>query len=172
MDHAVLAPRTKAQIKDALIEFLYKPVEVSMKRRIDELIIANTRAGKYSYKSFHYKGNQYHCEEGLPPRNWNKLLPQFKNQMDEWLADFKRVEELERPFIFGFLNQVLNSSNHLADYYALLPESAHQPIKAMKIDNPLYPYPFMDKDRVDQLIAKNAVPIQMMKSRMVTNLLL
>jgi hypothetical protein len=172
MDNAVLAPRLKAQIKDALIEFLYTPVERSMKRRLNELIVANTLAGKYSCKSFHYKGQQYHCEDGPPPRNWNKLLPQFKSQMDEWLADFKRIEETERPFIFGFLNQVLNSSNHLADYYALLPDSAHPPIKALKLDDPLHPYPTLSPERINQIIAKSPTAIQMMKARMVTNLLI
>lgn len=173
MEQVILDPRTKAAIKDALVEFLYEPVERSMKRRMDEIIIANTLAGKYSCKSFHYKGQQYHCEDGRPPRAWNKLLPQFKERVDEWLADFRQIEEQERPFVFGFINQVLNSSNHLVDYYELFPDSAHQPIKALAIDTSLmYQYSLMPQDKKDALLLKNAGAIQTMKTRMVTNLLL
>lgn len=169
----ILDPRLKAQIKTALEEFLYEPVQRAFKRRLDEIIMANTLAGGFRVKSFHYKGIQYTSEAWPPPRDWNRLLPQFKARMDEYLTDVKAINEQERPFVFGFINQVLNSSNHLADYYALLPDSAHQPIRALKIDDSnMYPYPLMAKDKMDKIIAQSAKAIQMMKNRMVINLLL
>ena len=169
----ILDPRLKAEIKEALERFLYEPVERAFKRRLDELIIANTLAGGYKVKSFHYKGQQYTSEAWPPPRDWNRLLPQFKTQMDEYLADVKNIDEQERPFVFGFINQVLNSSNHLADYFAMLPDSAHQPIRALKIDDTImYTYPLIAKDKMDRILSQNAKAIQLMKNRMVINLLL
>jgi hypothetical protein len=169
----IINGRLKAEIKEAIERFLYEPVERHFKRRLDEIIIANTLAGKYHVKSFHYKGIQYHCEDGRPPRDWNRLLPQFKEQMDEYLRDVKAIDEKERPFIFGYINQVLNSSNHLADYYALLPDSAHRPIKELNVDTSfMYPYPLMAKDKMDRILVQNQKPIEMLKTRMVTNLLL
>lgn len=169
----IIDPRMKGAIKDALIQHLYEPVERAFKRQLDEIIIGNTLAGNYTTKSFHYKGVQYTCEPGLPPRNWNKLLPQFKARMDEYLAEVRDIDERERPFIFGFLNQVLNSSNHLADYYALIPDSAHAAIRGLKMDTSLmYDYPLMPKDKMDRIIAQNQTAITMLKTRLVTNLLL
>ena len=174
MEPTVIAnPRMKGAIKDALIQFLYEPVERAFKRQLDEIIVANTLAGKHSLKTFHYKGIQYTSEPGLAPRQWNKLQPQFKTRMDEYLAEVKDIDERERPIIFGFINQVLNSSNHFADYYALFPDSAHQPIRALKLETDvMYQYSLMAKDKMDQILKQNQTAIDLMKARMVTNLLL
>jgi hypothetical protein len=169
----IVDPRMKGSIKDALVQFLYEPVERAFKRQLDEIIVANTLAGKYAVKSFHYKGLQYTSEPGIPPRSWNKLLPHLKARMDEYLAEVKDIDERERPIIFGFINQVLNASNHLADYYALFPDSAHQPIRALKLDTDLmYAYPLIAKDKMDRILEQNKPAIELMKARMVTNLLL
>lgn len=169
----IVNPRSKGLIKESLERFLYEPVQRHFKRRLDEIIIANTLEGKYQHKSFHFKGEQYHCEYGLRPRNWNKLLPHLKPRMEKYLADVKHIDDQERPTIFGFINQVLNSSNHFSDYIALFPSSAHPPIRTLLTDpSPMYADPVMDKDKMDHIIEQNQAAISMMKARMVTNLLL
>lgn len=164
-------PRTKAQIKDSLIEFLYTPVEIHMKRRLDTLIIRNTILGGYAEKTFHYKGQQYHCEEGrLPPRAWNKLDPSLRADMDEYLRDVKDIDQRELPFVTGYITKVLNSSNAFGDYLRLLPDSAHQPLRAFIQACPCQTKQLSD-ERIEELLEQNKNTIMMMKTRMVTNLL-
>lgn len=164
--------RTKAQIKESLVEFLYSPVEQHFKRRLDTIIIRNTILGGYAEKTFHYKGQQYHCEEGrLAPRAWNKLDPSLKADMDEYLQDVKHIDEREMPFITGFINKVLNSSNAFGDYLRLLPDSAHQALREFMQTCPCQTKTLSDA-RIEEILEQNKEPIAMMKTRMVTNLLL
>lgn len=164
-------PRTKQLIKDVLYDFLYDPVRNQFQRRLDVLIVRNTLLGGYSHKSFTYKGVLYSSDNGSPPRKANRLVPQLKDSMDEYLADLKQVNEQEVPFVIGFINQVLNASNNLTDYLRILPDSVHYPLEKL-IDK----CPCRDKklndDTVDQLREKNKTSIDMMKARMVTNLLI
>ena len=163
--------RTKAQIKESLHEFLYEPVERHFKRRLDTIIIRNTILGGYAEKTFHYKGQQYHCEETrLAPRAWNKLDPSLRADMDEYLKDVKDIEEREKPFVVGFINKVLNSSNAFGDYLRLLPDSAHAPLREFMQACPCQTKTLSDA-RIEELLEQHKNTITMMKTRMVTNLL-
>jgi hypothetical protein len=164
-------PRTKQLIKDMLYDFLYVPVSNQFQRRLDVLIVKNTLLGGHSHKSFNYKGVLYSTDNGVPPRKANRLLPQLKPSMDEYLADLKQVNEQEVPFVIGFINQVLNSSNNLSDYLRILPESVHYPLEKLIARCPCRENKLND-DTVKQLREKNKASIDMMKARMVTNLII
>lgn len=171
MEQLQFDPRTKAMVKDSLYEFLYGPVQRSYQTRLDSLIIRNTIAGGHPTKSFHYRGNQYQCEGGTrPPRGWNKLMPQFKDEMDALLAEFSDINNRELPFVIGYIGQVLNSSNSFMDYLRLFPDSVHQPIKQIMETCPCCSQQLSD-EKVEELINKHQSAITMMKHRMVQNLL-
>lgn len=164
-------PRTKQQIKDALYDLLYTPVQKQFKLRLDTLIIRNTLLAANSHKSFNYKGVFYTCDAGPAPRKWNRLVPQLREQMDEYLNDLRELNEKELPYVLGYINQVLNASNDLGDYLRLFPDNAHTvieklaetcPCKATKLSN----------ERVAMMWKQNELPINLMKQRMVTNLLI
>jgi len=158
-------------VKDSLYEYIYGPVQKSYRTRLDSLIIRNTIAGGFPTKSFHYKGNQYHCEGGaLPPRGWNKLMPQFKDEMDDLLAEFSDINNRELPFVIGYIGQVLNSSNSFMDYLRLFPDSVHTPIKTIMETCPCCAQQLSD-DKVEAILSKHQDAILMMKKRMVQNLL-
>lgn len=164
-------PRTKQLIKDTLYDFLYLPVQNSFKSRLDVLIVRNTLLGGYSHKSFNYKGVLYSCDNGSPPRKWNRLVPQLKPQMDEYLNDLKQLNEQELPYVVGFINQVLNASNDLQDYLQIFPESVHRPLEKLIASCPCGKLQLSNEKIVD-LREKNAASIDMMKARMVKNLLI
>lgn len=164
-------PRTKQQIKDALYEMLYSPVQKQFKVRLDTIIIRNTLLGGYDHKSFNYKGVQYSCEPGTPPRKWNRLVPQLRAQMDEWLADVEALNSKELPYVLGYINQVLNASSDLMDYLRLFPDCAHQTIKKLAETCPCQTKQLSD-ERVAMMWKQNEAPINLMKQRMVTNLII
>lgn len=164
-------PRTKQQIKDALYGMLYDPVHRSFKNRINDLIIRNTVIGGHSHKSFIYKGVFYDCDTDRPPLRKNRLATQLKPEMEEYLADLKALNEEEIPFVRGFIIQVLNASDSLTDYLKVFPESMHYPLQSLITSYPGHS-PGLDETQVKQLKQKNEKAINLLKQRMVKNLLL
>jgi hypothetical protein len=164
-------PRTKKQIKDMLFAFLYEPVEKQFKQRLDALIIRNTLITGVSHQSFTYKGNLYNMDISPVPRKLTRLVPQLVPDMEAYLADLKQLNDKEIPYVVGFINQVLNASNDLHDYLRVFPQSLHQPIQKL-IDS----YPCRTKrltdEEVREMQTRNQQYIDLVKQRMVTNLLI
>ena len=164
-------PRTKQQIKDMLYAFLYEPVQRQFKNRLDNLIRRNTLMNGASHQSFTYKGNLYTSEVSPPARKLNRLNPQLIPDMDAYLADLKQLNDKEVPYVVGFINQVLNASNDLHDYLRVLPPSLHPPIQKLIDSCPCRTKKLSD-EQVQEMQAKNQHYIDLVKKRMVTNLLI
>jgi len=164
-------PRTKLQIKELLYAFLYAPVERQFKQRLHTLIARNTVVTGASHQSFTYKGNLYVNDPQPVPRKLNRLVPQLHADMDAYLADLKRLNDTEVPYVMGFINQVLNSSNDLHDYLRLLPNSVHPPIQKL-IDSCPCRTKYLSDEQVQEMQIKNQQSIDLVKQRMVTNLLI
>lgn len=171
MDKLEHDPRTKQQIKDALYSFLYDPVTKQFKSRIETLIVRNTVMGGHSHKHFIYKGVLYNADITQPPLKRNRLVPQLRAAMDEYLADLNHLNNDELPFVLGFINQVLNASSDLADYMRVLPESVHHPLQQLLATCPCRSTN-LAQDRVESLRLKNQEPINLIKQRLIINLLI
>jgi len=163
-------PRTKEQIKEALYAFIYSPVERSFNQRLNNLILRNAVSLCYSHRSFYYKGKMYSVDTGRPPLLRNKLSPQFTTQMEEYLEDLRQLKEEELPYVTGFINQVLNASNGFEDYLHILPESVHKPIEKM-INQCACRNRQLSDEAIQLLKEKNKEPINMLKQRMLMNLI-
>ena len=164
-------PRTKQQIKEAIYANLYSPIEKQFKQRLDTLIIKNTVISGYSHKSFMYKNVLYNCDEHPLPRKMNRLAVQLHGDMNEYLAELKHLNEKELPYVLGYINQVLNSSNDLCDYLRLLPEAVHSPLRHLIATCPCKSAK-LPSETVAVLQEKNKKSIALMRKRMVTNLLI
>lgn len=164
-------PRTKQQIKDMLYAFLYDPVQKQFKARLDSLIQRNTVILGAGHTSFTYKGNLYSNDPKAPPRKLNRLVPQLAAEMDSYLHDLKQLNDQEVPYVLGFINQVLNSSNDLHDYLRVLPSSLHQPIQQLIASCPCRTKR-LTEEQVQEMQAKNQHYIDLVKQRMATNLLI
>lgn len=164
-------PRTKQQIKDALYEHLYAPVQKEFKARLDALIVRNCILMKYSHKSFAYKGEVYSCDSLPYPRKANRLSPELYPEMDSYLKELKALNDTEIPYVLGYINQCLNASNDLCDYLELFPSALHRPIREFIAACPCRTH-HLTQDEVKALQEKNDASIELIKNRMVTNLLL
>jgi len=164
-------PRTKQQIKDTLYEFLYSPVESQFKTRLDTLIIRNTLLGGYGHKSFHYKGVLYSCDADPNPRKWNRLLSELRPQMDEYLRDVQKLNDQELPYVLGYINRVLNASKFLGDHLKLLPECVHRPLEKIIATCPCQGEE-LTEEMTAELLQQNKASIELIKQRMVTNLII
>lgn len=172
-DHQQLQhdPRTKQQIKDVLYDFLYTPIQKQFKERVDSIIVKNAVLGACTHASFMYKNVLYSCDQNALPRKMNRLLIQLQPAMNDYLKDVKLLNEKELPYVLGYINQVLNSSNDLHDYLRLLPAAVHHPVQLM-IDSCPCKAKKLSDETVTMLQVKNQASINMMKARMVTNLLI
>ena len=164
-------PRTKLQIKELLYAFLYEPVQNQFKKRLITLVQRNTAITGVSHQSFTYRGNLYTIDTSPVPRKLTRLVPQLHPDMDAYLADLKQLNDREMPYVLGFINQVLNSSNDPHDYLRLLPASVHPPIQKL-IDSCPCRTKHLSDEQVKEMQAKNQQSINLVKQRMVTNLLL
>jgi hypothetical protein len=164
-------PTAKHQIKDAITRFLYDPVHRHFQQRMDALIMRNTSLGGYSHKSFVYKGVNYSLETGPLPLRKNRLMPQLKGEMESYLADVDRINTKELPFVVGFINQVLNTSPSLVDYMAVLPDVVHSPLQRLAETCPCR-MGVLDPERIEAMKAKNQQAIDLIKQRLVLNLII
>lgn len=162
---------TKSQVKNALYEYIYAPVRKQFQNRLDTIILQNALISGYGHKSFHYKGELYTCDTTPPPRKWNKLSPKLREQMDTYLRDMEFLNQKELPYVLGYINRILNSTNHFGDYLKLFPSCLYPPLKKLIDSCPCHTKVLSDED-VMQLTAQNQESINMIRERMMTNLLL
>lgn len=165
-------PLTKQKVKDALYNFLYEPVKRRYQDTLKDIIQGNARLLQSSNESFIYKGTTYALDEDARlPRKMDRLHPALHAQMDLYLNDMQQLNEIELPYVLGFINQVLNASNDFVDYLRVLPNSVHRPIDELIASCPCH-NSRLSGDQVRQMQEANKVGMELMKKRQVLNLLL
>lgn len=170
-DHLQHDPKTKQQIKEILFNFLYGPVEAHFKKELSAIILKNSALLNTTEHSFSYKGVTYSIDAPAVIRKMPRLNPTLYPVMDKYLKETKQLNNTELPYVLGFINQVLNSSNNLQDYLKLLPESVHGPIQQLIATCPCRLIE-LSPERIEHFKEKNKTPIDLIKQRMLTNLLL
>ena len=161
----------KLKLKDAICEYLYEPMRRAFKERLDSLIVRNTTLGGYDHKHFVYKGVVYNGEASAPPIRKNRLAASLRAEMDEYLAEQAEVNQKEIPFVVGFINQTLNSSDNITDYLQVLPDAVHYPVEQLAATCPCRTST-LASDKAQELRDANQLASSMMKKRLVRNLLL
>lgn len=163
-------PRTKQQLKDLLYAYIYTPVERKLQARLADLIERNAAVLQSPHLSFIYRGKTYSIDPKGIPRKMNRLVPSLHGEMDDYLNDIRELNEQEIPFVLGFITQVLNASNDLQDYLRILPESVHQPLEEL-IAACGCRTTKLSQETVEELKEKNRQSIDLLKGRLVRNLL-
>lgn len=164
-------PKTKKRILDALFAYLYQPTTDSQSKRLNEIIRKNSLLKKNTQKAFSYKGEIYQTEDNhYLTRPINRLDPSLYPEMQQYLVEKEAIQNHEVPYVVNYLKQVLNASDHFPDYYNLLPESLHGILDRLKQECPCQKGK-LTKRKIDSIQKKNILPVELMKQRMVHNLL-
>lgn len=173
MNHIlVYDAKTKKRILEALLDSLYLPAELDLRKRLHQIVIKNSILCGNAQKAFNYRGKFYQVDPTKPlARPVNKLDPKLKPQMQQLLKDQQEIEEKELPYVKAFIIKILNTTNHFPDYYELLPPSMHDVLDELKIQCPCRTGHLSAK-RIQSIREKNVVPVELMKQRMMYNLLL
>lgn len=165
-------PRTKQQIKDRLYHFLYDPVQRKFDLRLKHLIVANAKALSSSQDGFMYRNHWYTLSPDQPqPRPSDRLVPALRPEMDAFLRDRHQLNSYEIPYVLNYINQVLNSSDDMQDYLRAFPEPLHRPLNEMIESCPCRSTK-LPPETIEELQERNHIPIELIKQRLVTNLLL
>jgi hypothetical protein len=170
METLQLDPRTKQQIKETLYEFLYTPLLKALKSELDTLIVKNALITHSTHQSFTYRGETYSCDVYRNPRRAVALAKQLHPEMDEYLKQVSEINHKEIPYVLGFINQVLNSSNELHDYLRVLPDAIHSPISRLIATCPCRAKS-LDEAEAEKLRQSNINAIALIKQRLVRNML-
>lgn len=169
MDHD---PKIKQQLKDLLYHYLYDPVLIKFKQRQVQLIETNCTLINNPDLHFTYRGEIYQVNERVClPRRLNRLDPRLYGEIDAYIAERDQLYKHEMPLVMGYVTQVLNMSDNYYDYLKAFPESVHRPFHQYVKVSGVPPKGVQDAV-IDELIAKNAELIGLMKQRMLLNLLL
>ena len=163
-------PLSKQEIKDRLYHFLYDPLMQRMQARLSRLIQQNSLVQQTEYLGFSYKGQAYVIDSRQQPIRLPRLVSGLRPQMDAYLEEANHINCTEIPFVLGFITQVLNSSNDLQDYLKVLPDCLHPPIREMALSCACLTER-LNQSQVEDLQRRNQVPIELIKQRLVLNLL-
>ena len=165
-------PKSKLVIKNAMFDFLYAPLEKSTHKRLKTLIIKNSLLHGNNQHWVSYRGTEYAINpDSKRPRPMNRLKPDLMALMNEYLEDLVQINTIERPYVLGFINQTLNASSSLQDYLKIFPESMHKPLKHF-IDTCGSRVGKLEPEMIATIQQRNQIPIELMKKRMVLNLLI
>ena len=165
-------PMLKLQLKERLESFLYTPVWEDQEKRLRRLVLHNSRILNSPYEVFSYQGETY--INGNPsklPRPMLRLSPQLKDEMDAYLHDVKEVHDMEKPYVMGYITQVLNLTCNREDHLSLFPESVHKPILEMRAYSP-YGATKLAPHVISEFIEHNEPSLVLMKKRQMLNLLM
>ena len=164
-------PRTKQQLKDLFYEFLYAPVQRQYQQTLHGIIQRNTALIQASHRSFLYKGVVYTMETTPPPKRMNRLVPSLVPEMVSYLSEVTRLNTQEVPYVVGYITQVLNSSNNFQDYLQAFPPVLH-PILEKVIASCSCHHQKLTPDEIQAIQNKNQKSINLLKQRVVTNLII
>lgn len=167
------AAKTKTQIRDVLHHYLYRPVLLKLERELDAIIVANNQIIRSSYECFMYRNELYKKStfKGLPPRPSNRLDKSLFERMDKYIDTVGDLNQYEMPYVMGFVNQVLNSSDDLMDYLRVFPKLLHSPLQEM-IDSCPCKNTKLAPETVADMQHRNHENIELIKQRLAYNLLL
>lgn len=160
----------KSRIKYAIDDHLYTHLRKHQAMELRKIVVANARALSSSQTGFMYRGEWYSLDpRETPPRRKDRLLPELHPQMDEYLQELREYSDNVKPYVFGFINQVLNASNSVVDYRALLPDVLHPTLDSLHLYESAAR---LTPETITEIQSRNQEPIQMIKTRLALNLLM
>lgn len=161
----------KKIVREHLYAFLYSPMDHKLDQKLKSIIMRNTNALASSHASFVYRKELYvlNDKEKLP-RVANRLSNALHEEMNEYLEQVSLINIKEKPYVMGFIDRALNAADDLHDYFRLMPEPLHQPLKTLSEVFPPGNGKLSD-DEVETFLKTNNDGIEKVKSRLVRNLI-
>lgn len=159
-------PTRNYEILQNMHEFLYsKPLQY-IQEAIAEIGDKNQVLTEWPVVSFGYRGETYLY---IPKQKLGELHSSLKADMDR-LIMLKDEIAHEWGYISSYITKVLNSTNKIDDYYALLPSVLH-PVLIKMFGATVLPSEVTEEE-IQQSLKFNAKGAEFIKNRLLKNLLI
>lgn len=162
-------PHLKQDILSMISEHIYSGPYQRLNKRLEEIITKNTAMIGSGDLVLSYKGECYSCQGVRRTElKTNRLLPALRSYMDEWIADHSKLIE-ENRLVNTFLASVLNTSNNVSDYLRILPDCIHPALQPYARHSNVQPP--LTEEQVEAIKAKNQKAVDLIKQRLLLNLI-
>lgn len=119
----------KANVKDALLDFLYGPCEAEFQRGIAELVIADAVVRGDGLRMFRFAGRSFGIVGERPNgRFYPRLSRAYEPSAQALLAEFDPILIDERDKVSAFISQMMNKSDNPLDYLPWFPSALRTPL--------------------------------------------
>lgn len=162
----------RSDLKKRIMQFVYEPTETSLAQQLQKIAEANSSLHNNRQPLFKHAGCLYgdfsdpiHREYHLVNKLEDPLIPQF----EKYLIQMRDIET-EQVYISSYLNSVLNSSEHIADYLAILPKCLHKIFGDADLLK-TYGAPTLSTEKVQRINARNQKAVQFIKERLLWSII-
>ena len=131
-------PLIRFEIKELILDNLYKSEEAFQQEQLAALIDVNSELAGNQQPFFTFKGKTY-CKDLAKPLDRsskgvvyvNALHKSLRDQMKSWLKDQEEIAD-ERASVIRYLQAMFSATMHAEDFLRVLPPSLHQTIQHYK----------------------------------------
>lgn len=173
MNRFPLAPRAKTNLQTAMMSFIFDPFMKYWNRKVDKIIEKHVMLCASTQQGFNYKGEDFtgSAKRLLHPPI-QRLHKSLAIDMDALLRERETVSLYEEPLVKSVLCALMNLSNNPWDYFQLLPEELHPVWERYKTQLPTGYESEITEAIVSAFQTKYEAAFDVIRIRMVTNLIL
>lgn len=164
--------RTKDYIQARIETALFNRVECVLRDVLEDIHVEQKNLVKSSFTMFRFRGRRHTWKMLWDTDNVPDLHPSLHERMQKFLDDNKNIEEYEKPCVNGLLRAMFTHSDFLADYQDILPESLHDCFEGYESLFDATNTKQFTPEALAEFKERNAAYIQLMRNRMLMNILL
>lgn len=168
-----LAPRAKTNLQTAMMQFIFDPFMKYWNRRVDKIIEKHVLLCSSTQYGFSYKGEDFTgSNKRLLHPPIQRLDRSLYSDMDALLREREVITLYEQPLVNSVLCALMNLSNNPWDYFQILPKELHPAWEHFKTNMPTSYESEVTDSIISAFQTKHEAAFDVVRIRMVTNLIL
>lgn len=173
MNRFPLAPKAKTNLQTIMMQFIFNPFFQYWNRKVDKIIEKHVLLCASTQYGFSYKGEDFigSSKQLLRPPI-QRLHRSLYSDMDALLRERDAISLYEQPLINSTLCALMNLSNNPWDYFQLLPKELHPAWEQFKANMPTGYESEITDSIISAFQTKHEAAFDVVRIRMVTNLIL
>ncbi len=168
-----LAPRAKTNLQTAMMQFIFDPFMKYWNRKVDKIIEKHVLLCSSTQYGFSYKGEDFTgSNKRLLHPPIQRLDRSLYSDMDALLREREVIILYEQPLVNSVLCALMNLSNNPWDYFQILPKELHPAWEHFKTNMPTGYESEITDSSISAFQTKHEAAFDVVRIRMVTNLIL
>ena len=173
MNRFPLAPRAKTNLQTAMMQFIFDPFMKYWNRKVDKIIEKHVLLCSSTQFGFSYKGEDFTgSNKRLLHPPIQRLDRSLYSDMDALLREREVIILYEQPLVNSVLCALMNLSNNPWDYFQILPKELHPAWTHFKTNMPTSYESEITDSIISAFQTKYEAVFDVVRIRMVTNLIL